>query len=37
MSLATIISTDEIKRLRRSAGLTQKETAEKAGVSQSLC
>jgi predicted transcriptional regulator len=36
ISLATIISIDEIKRLRRSAGLTQKETAEKAGVSQSL-
>jgi len=36
ISLATIFSTDEIKRLRRAAGLTQKETAEKAGVSQSL-
>ncbi len=36
MSLATVISIEEIKRLRKSAGLTQKEAAQKAGVSQSL-
>jgi predicted transcriptional regulator len=36
MSQASLVTKEDLKRLRRAAGLTQKQLAEKAGVSQSL-
>ena len=35
-SRVTLVTTEDLKRLRQAAGLTQKQLAEEAGVSQSL-